>query len=165
MHLGAICHPILGLNSWRDAQKTMRNINPNLRIREKLRTQFIANISNLCSHVPLPYAVPCHDDVIKWKFFPCYWPFVLGMHRSSVNSPRKGQWRGAFVFSLICAWINGWVNNREAGDLRRHHAHYDVNVMMPCNEYSVHNCQPQRFVQFKFILYVRLKFICAQTIT
>ena len=26
-------------------------------------------------------------------------------------------------------WINGWVNNREAGDLRRHRAHYDVIVM------------------------------------
>ena len=38
----------------------------------------------------------------------------------------KGQWRGALMFPLICDWINGWVNNREAGDLRRHHAHYDV---------------------------------------
>ena len=45
------------------------------------------------------------------------------------NSPHKGQWRGALVFSLICAWINGWVNNREAGDLRCHRGHYDVNVM------------------------------------
>ena len=34
------------------------------------------------------------------------------------------------MFSLIYAWINGWVNNREAGDLRRHRAHYDVTVMM-----------------------------------
>ena len=41
--------------------------------------------------------------------------------------PRKGQWCGALMFSLICAWINGWVNNREDGDLRRHHGHYDVN--------------------------------------
>ena len=53
----------------------------------------------------------CHDDVIKWKHFPRYWPFVRGIHRSSVNSPHKGQWRGALMFSLICAWINGWVNN------------------------------------------------------
>ena len=30
--------------------------------------------------------------------------------------PHKGQWRVALMFSLICAWINGWVNNREAGD-------------------------------------------------
>ena len=45
---------------------------------------------------------------------------------SSVNSPHNGQWRGALMFSLICAWIIGWVNNREAGDLRRHRAHYVV---------------------------------------
>ena len=49
------------------------------------------------------------DDVIKWKHFPRYWPFV--------------------PFSLICVWMNGCVNNREAGDLRRYRAHYDVIVM------------------------------------
>ena len=70
-----------------------------------------------------------HDDVIKWKHFPRYWPSVRGSHRSPVNSPHKGQWCGALMFSLICAWINGWVNNREAGDLRRHRAYYDVIVM------------------------------------
>ena len=70
-----------------------------------------------------------HDDFIGWKYFPCYWSFVRGISRSPVNSPYKGQWRGALVFSLICAWINDWVNNREAGDLRCHRAHYDVNVM------------------------------------
>ena len=75
-------------------------------------------------HVPL-----AHDDVIKWKHFPRYWPFVRGIHRSPVNSPHKGQWRGALMFTLICARINGWVNNREAGDLRRYRAHYDVIVM------------------------------------
>ena len=46
-----------------------------------------------------------------------------------VNSPHKGQWRWALTFSLICAWINDGVNNREAGDLRRHRGHYDVIVM------------------------------------
>ena len=45
------------------------------------------------------------------------------------DSPHKGQWRGALMFSLICVWINDWVNNREAGDLRRYHAHYDVIIM------------------------------------
>ena len=60
---------------------------------------------------------------------------VRGIHMSPVNSPHKGQWRGAMMFSLTCAWINDWVNNREAGDLRRHRAHYDVTVMvqnLPC---------------------------------
>ena len=62
--------------------------------------------------------------------FPRYWPFVRGIHwRSPVNPPHKGQWRGALMFSLICVWINGRVNNREAGDLRRHHADYNVTVM------------------------------------
>ena len=56
--------------------------------------------------------IPIHDDVIKWKHFPRYWPFVRGIHRSPVNSPHKGQWRGDLMFSLICAWINDWVNNR-----------------------------------------------------
>ena len=45
----------------------------------------------------------------------------------------KGQWRGALMFSLICSWINGWVNNHEAGDLRRHRAHYDVTVIQECS--------------------------------
>ena len=50
-----------------------------------------------------------------------------------VNSPHKGQWCGALMLSLICAWINGWVNNREAGDLWRHRPHYDVIVMQGSN--------------------------------
>ena len=70
-----------------------------------------------------------HDDVTKWKHYPRYWPFVRGIHRSPVNSPHKGQWRGALMFSLICACINGWVNAPEAVDLRRHRAHYDVTIM------------------------------------
>ena len=71
-----------------------------------------------------------HDDVIKWKHFPRYWPFVRGIHRSPVNSPHKGQWRRALMFPLICALINGWMNNRDAGDLRRHRTHYDAIVML-----------------------------------
>ena len=66
---------------------------------------------------------------MKSKHFPCYWPFVRGIHRSALNSPHKGQWRGALMFSLICVWITGWTNNRGAGDLRRHRAHYDVTLM------------------------------------
>ena len=61
----------------------------------------------------------------------------------------KGQWRGALMFSLICAWLNGWVNTRGAGELRRHRAHYDVTVMsqrtltprlpppLPASEYAM----------------------------
>ena len=50
------------------------------------------------------------------------------------NSPATGefptQWRGAFMFPLICAWGNGWVNNPEVGDLTRHRAHCDITVMI-----------------------------------
>ena len=62
--------------------------------------------------------------------FPCYWPFVRGIHRSAANSHHTGQWRGALVFSLICVWTNGWINNRDAGYNGHHSAHYDVSVMM-----------------------------------
>ena len=71
-----------------------------------------------------------HDDVIKWKNFPRYWPLVREIHRSPVNSLHKGQWSVALMFSLICAWINGWVINCEAGDLRHNPAHNDVPGMM-----------------------------------
>ena len=74
-------------------------------------------ICNTC--YPHKYHRP-RDDVIEWKHFPRYWPFVRGIHRSPVNSPLKGQWRGALMFTLIQARTNGWVNNRDAGDLRRY---------------------------------------------
>ena len=77
-------------------------------------------------------SLPVHDDVIKWKHFPRHWPYVRGIYRSPVNSPHKGQWRRALMLSLICAWINAWVNNCEAGDLRRHRTDYDVIVLLNC---------------------------------
>ena len=91
-----------------------------------------------------------HDDVIKWNHFPRYWPFVRGIHRSPVNSPHKGQWRGAKMFSLICAWINDSVNSREAGDSRRYRAHYDV-IVMKNNCYSW-TCVPITFTQWMFFV-------------
>ena len=54
---------------------------------------------------------------------------MWGIHRIPVNSPHKGQWHGALMFSLICVWINASVNNQDTGDLRCHCAHYDVIVM------------------------------------
>ena len=72
-------------------------------------------------------------DVPWWRHqtetFPCYRPFVWGIHRSSMNSHHKGKWRETLMFSLICACTNSWVNNRDAGHLRRHRAHHDVTVM------------------------------------
>ena len=71
-----------------------------------------------------------HDDVIKWDIFRVTGPIVRGIHRSAVNFPHKGQWRRAHMHSLICFWINGWVNNHEAGNLKRNRTHDDVTVMM-----------------------------------
>ena len=62
------------------------------------------NVSTNVAIKTLPFVAFCsHDDVIKWKKIPYYWPFVRGIHRGPVNSPHKGQWRGALMFSLICA--------------------------------------------------------------
>ena len=66
-----------------------------------------------------------HDDVIKWKHFPRYSPFVRG-----TTGHRWIPLCGALMFSLICAWTNRWVNNRNSGYLRRHHAHFDITVMV-----------------------------------
>ena len=55
------------------------------------------------------------------------------------TSAHKCQWHGASMFALICAWINGWVNNREAGDLRRHHVPGDVIVMAFFGNWTVLN--------------------------
>ena len=81
-----------------------------------------------------------HDDVIKWKHYPRHWTFLWGIQRSPMNSPHKGQWLGALMFSLICAWINIWVNNREADDLKSHGTYYDVIVMY---HYFYVKCQCQ----------------------
>ena len=69
----------------------------------------------VCSYVCEFY----HAGAIKWEHFPLYWPSVRGIHWSPVNSPHKGQWRGALMFSLTCAWTNGSANNRLSKQSRR----------------------------------------------
>ena len=52
------------------------------------------------------------------------------------NSPATGEFPAprpmtqSFDVFFDLRWINGWVNNREAGELRRYRAHYDVIVMI-----------------------------------
>ena len=102
-------------------------------------TRHPVSTQQICMHTPLyslqqllgeswGFYTQTHDDVIKWKHFPHYWPFVRGIQRSPMDSPHKGQWHGAPMFSLICAWTNG-CTNQDAADLRYHHIHYDVTVM------------------------------------
>ena len=78
------------------------------------------SVSGYC-HGLLP-APPwwCHET----KHFPCYWPFVRGIHRSPVNSPHKGQCCGPLMLSLICtlnkqSW--GWWFETPSRSLWRHY--------------------------------------------
>ena len=107
----------------------------NIHIAHSLWSEFTRNISISAAEGLRAKLLTCycqqkfrHDDVIKWKHFPRYWAFVRGIHRSPVNTPHKGQCRGAVVLFFICAWIRGWVNTDAAGDLRRHRVHYVVIV-------------------------------------
>ena len=65
---------------------------------------------------------------------------MRGIHRSPVNSLHKAHWRGAFMLTLICAWT---ANNRDAGELRRHHVHCDVTAMALGTDLAV-ICYPWR---------------------
>ena len=71
-----------------------------------------------------------HDDVIKWKHFRVT-GHLCGEFTGDrwIPHTKASDCMGALMFSLICVWINGWVNNGEAGDLRRDRVHYDVTVM------------------------------------
>ena len=68
-----------------------------------------------------------HDYVIKWKHFPRYWPFVRGIHLWIPRTKASDAELRCFLWSA--PWIDGWVNNRKAGNLRRQRAHYDVIVI------------------------------------
>ena len=71
-----------------------------------------------------------HGDVIKWKHFPRYCPLCgeFTGHRWIPLTKVSNTELWCFLWSA--PWINGWVNNREAGDLRRHRVHYDAILMI-----------------------------------
>ena len=56
---------------------------------------------------------PFHNDVIKWKPFPRYWPFVWGIHRSRWIPLTKASDAELWCFLLSTPWIRGWVNYHE----------------------------------------------------
>ena len=98
--------------------KNSQKIPHSLPIRVRCRESFE---SSKCEQV--------QNDIIQWKHFPRYWPFMRGIHRSPVDSPHKSYWRRVLMFSLICAWANSWANNRDTSDSRCNWAHYDDTVM------------------------------------
>ena len=92
----------------------------------------------------------CH----QMQICPRHWPFVWGIHRSPVNSPHKGHWRGSLMFSLIYVWINCWVNNREAGDFIRHRIHYVVAVMYAKQTKSMQFFNPAPVIYIYIFIYI-----------
>ena len=99
-------------------------------LRAACSTKMESHQNTVYTRLTISLILILYDDGIKWKHFPRYWPFVRGIHWSLVDSPHKGQWCRALMFSLICAWANSWINNGDTSDLRCHRVHYDVIVMM-----------------------------------
>ena len=91
--------------------------------------------------------------IIKWKHFPRYWPFVRGIHRSPGGFPSQRPVTRSFDVFFDLGLNDGWTNSRDAGDLRRHHAHYEVSVMCDLyfvyykNQVSVYNGDDLRYTQ------------------
>ena len=81
------------------------------------------------------------------------------IHRSTVDSPHKDQCRGAVKVLWSAPWINDWVSNREAGDLRRHRAYYDVLVM----KYRGHVWDCFIWLCYEFSIYVKI-WLCNSTL-
>ena len=68
-------------------------------------------------------------NIFCWLYPTLNKVYLILSYLLPMNSHQKGKWRGTFMFSLICVWTNGWVNNRDATDLRRHCTHHDVTVI------------------------------------
>ena len=103
--------------------------NDNMLLRIFSHCSYRVNLQLFSSHCDSLYT--CH---LSWwrhqmETFSASLALCAGNSPVPVNSPHKGQWRGVLMFSLICVWINGWVNNRESGYLRRNRGHHDVIVM------------------------------------
>ena len=104
-------------------------------------------------------------DVIKWKHLPRNWPFVREIHWLPVNSPQEGQWRGALMFPLLCALTNVWANNRDAGDLRRQRANYDVTILHKICRVTLIELPPFIVLYLPFMKHVSLERYLNITVT
>ena len=93
-----------------------------------------------------------HSDVIKWKQFPRYWPF-----REDLTGKFHSQMpvMGSVDVFLTFAWTNYWANHRDAGHLRRHHAHFNVNLLILSvfvtlwEEYTCRKFCPPRYKMYE----------------
>ena len=87
-----------------------------------------------------------HDDVIKWKTFSTLLAICVGNSLITGKFPAQRPVTRSFDVFFICAWINGWVNNGEAGDLRHHRTHYDVTVMSTEVNAASSSCGGKQYV-------------------
>ena len=126
------------------------------------------------------HLVSIQQEIFTWKIllnmtvswwrhqtenFTRHWPLVRGIHRSPGNSPHKRQWRWALMFSLICAWTNGWANNRGAGDFRRHRAHYEVTVIFLSTTIARIISRIDRFYEMLLLFAMENKNVAIQNVT
>ena len=84
------------------------------------------------------------------EIFPRYWPFVRGIHRSLVNSPHRGQWRGSLMFSFICGLnkqSSGWWFETLSRSLWRH-----------CNELHHRSMAKIKEPKYRYDIFERLFF-------
>ena len=116
--------------------KTKDNHLERFRLSKGVSLQCLVTLMNRLPPTTIKIYIWCnHDDVIIWKHFPRYWPFVRGIHRSPVNSPHKGQWRGALMFFFYFrlnkglskqSW--GWWFETLSRPLWRHSNEYACNM-------------------------------------
>ena len=116
------------LDPTKNPQKTLQGGTPSERATHGV--PFVSILEKCCRYIKCSNVCLLHYQLITWWRNQIEIFSMLLAHRSPVNSPHKGQWRRALVFSLICAWTNGWANNGDASNLRRHCAPYDVHVMI-----------------------------------
>ena len=70
-----------------------------------------------------------HDNFMRWRWFPRYWPFVRGIHQCLVDIPPKTSVTWALMFPLVLSLTDGWKNSQVVGDLIRHESHCDGILM------------------------------------
>ena len=94
------------------------------------------------------------DSTTWWRHKMETFSALLVFCADNSHSPNKGQWRGALIHSLICAWTNSWANTEDAGDLRSHRAHHDATIMWSHNDNiamaDTRKCY--KYVDFSFVV-------------
>ena len=103
-------------------------------------------------HLPLYCMATYGRAGIWWRYqmetFSALLAICAGTSPVTGEFTAQRPWRGVLMFSLMCAWINGWVYNGETGDLIRHRAHFDVTVIMHMADLSL--CVLHQLVLFSF---------------